>query len=80
MSSDRVQHVLREIEVYLDDELTEEDCRRIERHLADCPECFDHEQFLVRLREIVRRKCREGAEPPEDLVERIRSAIELTRG
>lgn len=80
MSTDRVQHVLREIEVYLDDALTEGDRRRIERHLADCPECFDHEQFLVRLRAIVRRKCAGAPEPPEGLVERVRRAIDATKG
>lgn len=71
-----VQHVIDEIETYLDQELTEEDCRRIERHLADCPECFDHERFLVSLREIIRRKCGGEAEVPAGLLERIRTALD----
>jgi anti-sigma factor (TIGR02949 family) len=74
LSQERVEHVLRELEVYLDGELSEEDCRRVERHVSECPECFDHEQFLVRLRDIVRRKCGSAALPP-GLSDRIRQSL-----
>lgn len=74
MSETNVEHVLQELEVYLDQELSEEDCRRIERHLSDCPDCFDHEQFLIQLREIIRRKCG-FAELPSGLADRIQQAL-----
>ncbi len=77
MSATECEQILEEIEVYLDGELSAEECRRIERHMADCPACFDREQFQRSLREIIRRKCG-SAEMPPGLADRIRRAISST--
>lgn len=74
LSATECEQILEEIEVYLDGEVSPEECRRIEQHLADCPACFDREHFQRSLREIIRRKCG-SAEMPAGLADRIRRAI-----
>jgi anti-sigma factor (TIGR02949 family) len=68
------QHVLDLLEVFVDREVGQGDCRAIEQHLAACQECADREDFVRRLREVVRRTCGSDALPP-GLEERVRRAI-----
>ncbi len=77
MSATECEQVLRELEVFRDRELSEEECRRIERHLADCANCSDREEFLRSLRDVIRRKCG-TAELPAGLAERVRRMIAST--
>lgn len=71
------EQVLQELEMYLDGELADGECRRIEQHLADCHGCFDRDQFRRSLRDIIRRKC--GTEEiPTELEARIKSSIRET--
>jgi len=66
------EHVLRQIELYLDGELVGVERVEIERHLEGCGGCTGHSEFQQRLKEMLRAKC--GCDSvPDALVERIRS-------
>jgi mycothiol system anti-sigma-R factor len=69
------EEVLREVELYLDEELLPEDRRQIEEHLAACGDCLSKAEFRERLRELIAAKCGTEAVPPS-LLERIRSKLE----
>ena len=75
MSQIDCEHVLREVELFLDRELDEEEGRHIEEHLAECGDCLDKAEFRRRLRELIARKCGSEAVPPE-LLARIRTLLE----
>lgn len=71
MSPIECEHVLRQIELYLDGELVGLDRVEIERHLGECSPCHGHSEFQRRLKELLRDKC--GCnEVPAELTERIR--------
>lgn len=44
------RRVFESLSEYLDGELTPEDCRQVEAHIADCPPCVD---FLESLKETI---------------------------
>ena len=72
MSGTDCEHVLRQIELYLDGELVGVERVEIERHLGECSPCSDHTSFQRHLKEMLRAKC--GCdEVPLALLERIRS-------
>ena len=66
--------VLREIELYLDDELDATECGQISDHLAGCGPCLQRKEFKVTLRALVARKCGPGPAPHE-LMDRIRELL-----
>ena len=71
MSGTDCEHVLRQIELYLDGELVGVERVEIERHLGECSPCAGHSEFQQRLKAMLRDKC--GCdEVPVALVERIR--------
>jgi anti-sigma factor (TIGR02949 family) len=66
--------VLRSLDAYLDGELSVEDSRHFEDHVAACFPCNDRQEFRRVLRQVVRSKCAH-ADIPSGLVERIRGSI-----
>lgn len=66
------------LEDYLDRELTPEEIRRIEEHLALCEVCAREFQFEAGILCALKEKLRRIAAPP-DLVERIRQTIQQSR-
>jgi mycothiol system anti-sigma-R factor len=66
--------VLREVELYLDEELDPGARRHVEEHLAGCGECMSKAEFRERLRELIAAKCRTETVPPA-LLERIRAQL-----
>ena len=75
MSPTDCAQVLKEIELYLDGELTASACNEIKAHLSECIPCTDHAEFRKRLAELIGRKC--GCEEaPAELIERIRFRLE----
>jgi mycothiol system anti-sigma-R factor len=72
--------VLREVEAYLDQELSDERREFIERHFATCSPCAKRADFQQRLRDIVARKCGHAHPMPESLFVRVRMVIEEERG
>jgi mycothiol system anti-sigma-R factor len=75
MAEKSCDEVLEELETYLDGELSYEEGRTIEQHLADCSPCLQRQGFLTRLRGVVRETCGSVEELPDDLADRIRRAI-----
>lgn len=76
MSETDCEHVLRQIELYLDGELVGVERVEIERHLEGCSPCSGHSEFQLRLKQMLAAKC--GCdEVPMALVERIRQVTVL---
>ena len=74
MSPTECEHVLRQIELYLDGELVGVERVEIERHLGECSPCHGHSEFQRRLKEMLRAKC--GCnEIPVELIERVRALV-----
>ena len=72
MSPTDCEHVLRQIELYLDGELIGVERVEIERHLGECSPCYGHSEFQRRLKEMLRAKC--GCDDvPVELLQRMRS-------
>ena len=67
--------VLREVELYLDEELDPAERRHVEEHLAGCGECLSRAEFRERLRELISAKCKTEAVPAA-LLERIRTQLQ----
>jgi mycothiol system anti-sigma-R factor len=68
------EHVLREIELYLDRELDATETLHITTHLAECGGCLERKEFRESLRILVAKKC--GPSPvPEELLARIRALL-----
>jgi mycothiol system anti-sigma-R factor len=68
------EHVLAEIELYLDGELDPETTAVLDVHLSTCTPCADRSDFKRRLKMLVASKC--GCEVPPELMERIRTRLE----
>ncbi len=61
---------LRELETFLDDELTDETRLHIRAHLEGCLDCLQAFDFHAELREVVATKCHNDELPP-GLLDRI---------
>jgi len=55
---------LRELEQFLDQELTESVRTEIRGHLAGCPDCLQAFDFHAELRTVIAAKCRNDEMPP----------------
>jgi anti-sigma factor (TIGR02949 family) len=55
---------LRELDAFLDEELTEETHIAIRSHLEGCPDCLQTFDFYAELRIVVATKCRSDEMPP----------------
>ena len=75
MSPTDCEHVLKQIELYLDGELLASMRVEIERHLGGCHPCSGHADFQRKLKEVLRSKCGCRDIPP-DLLARVRSLLE----
>lgn len=75
MSGIDCEQVLREIDLYLDEELDESECRQIEVHLADCADCLSRTEFRRKLQILIARKCGREA-VPSHLYDRIRQVLD----
>ena len=64
------QSTLRELDRFLDDELTVETRTAIHHHLDGCPDCYGAFDFHAELKQVVRAKCNDD-EMPSDLLSRI---------
>jgi mycothiol system anti-sigma-R factor len=72
------EHVLRQIELYLDGELVGLQRVEVERHLGACHPCTGHADFQRSLKEMLRAKCGCDDVPPE-LFERVRTLFDPPR-
>ena len=73
MADGNCDDALHELYGYLDGELTPERRTNIQRHLDDCPPCYEAFDFEAELRIVIARKCTEKV--PESLKQRIFDAL-----
>lgn len=71
--NENCQKNFEKISEYLDGELGPEECRQIERHLDDCPECRNCLQALRKTIELCRRSAQN--EVPQEMRMRLRSKL-----
>ncbi len=64
------QSTLKELDRFLDDELTTQTRSAIHHHLEGCHDCYGAFDFNAELKEVVRAKCNSD-EMPADLLSRI---------
>ena len=65
---------LREIYLFLDGQLTEDDRAHIQQHLDDCSPCLEAFDFEAELRLVIKSRCVDQV--PEPLRARIAKALE----
>ena len=78
MADDNCDDALHELYGYIDGELTPERRSNIQRHLDECPPCYEAFDFEAELRIVIARKCTEAV--PESLKQRIADALEQETG
>ena len=61
---------LRELEIFLDGELTDAQCDAVRAHLEGCMDCLGAFDFHAELKQVIATKCQNDEIPP-DLVQRI---------
>ncbi len=70
---------LRELESFLDDELTADHRELIQSHLHHCPDCFQAFDFHAELKAVIAEKC-QSEELPPGLMDKIRSCFDVAPG
>jgi mycothiol system anti-sigma-R factor len=70
MSEPDCIETLRELELYLDGEMSEAQLRSVRAHLEGCEQCFEAFDFHAELKAVIAHKCRTDPMPPK-LLERI---------
>jgi mycothiol system anti-sigma-R factor len=65
---------LRELYLFLDGELTDDDREHIRQHLDDCSPCLEAYDFEAELRLVIKHRCSDTV--PESLRDRIARAID----
>ena len=66
---------LQELDVFLDDELSQEARTSIRHHLDGCPDCLSAFDFHAELKQVIGEKCRNEEMPP-DLLSRIEQCFD----
>jgi mycothiol system anti-sigma-R factor len=66
---------LRELETFLDGELSDDALVAIRAHLEGCPDCFQAFDFHAELKAVIAAKCQNDVMPP-DLLTRIEKCFE----
>ena len=69
----RCLHILRELSALIDDELSDDICGEIRRHLGACPRC---EEFVASLRQTV-SLCRRSPAPALSAEDRARMRVKI---
>jgi mycothiol system anti-sigma-R factor len=55
---------LRELETFLDGELSPDELAAIRSHLGHCPDCHEAFDFHAELKAVIAKKCRSDEVPP----------------
>ena len=71
----RCLDILRQLSAYIDDELPEDICAELRRHLGACPNC---EVFVASLRDTV-KLCQQHQPPPLSTYDRAQLRQEILR-
>jgi anti-sigma factor (TIGR02949 family) len=76
MASRECMKMFAALSEYLDGELPARNCRKLEKHLADCPPCLAYLETLRTTAAACRRYSDlESLAPPKELVARLRARI-----
>jgi anti-sigma factor (TIGR02949 family) len=67
---------IRELDVFLDDELSDEARTAIRHHLEGCSDCLSAFDFHAELKQVVATKCQNDEMPPE-LLSRIERCFDV---
>lgn len=66
---------LKELDLFLDAELSEDARTSIRHHLDACPDCLSAFDFHAELKQVIHKKCQEN-EMPADLLFRIEQCFD----
>jgi anti-sigma factor (TIGR02949 family) len=66
---------IRELETFLDGELSDDARDTIRRHLDGCPDCLGAFDFHAELKQVIAAKCHNDEMPP-DLLARIERCVD----
>ena len=66
---------LKELDVFLDSELSDAARDTIRHHLDACPDCLSAFDFHAELKQVIQKKCQEN-EMPADLLSRIEKCFD----
>jgi mycothiol system anti-sigma-R factor len=69
------RETLKELELFLDAELTSDAHAAIRVHLDTCPDCCSAFDFHAELKQVISKKCQEN-EMPADLLSRIEKCFD----
>ena len=69
--------LLHEVADFLHGELDAEETARLQRHLEDCPPCFETADFQAQLRQLLSKRCREQV--PADFQARVVAMLQVQR-
>ena len=64
MAYDDCGETIRELETFLDDELSDDARSQIQEHLDGCLDCLQAFDFQAELKAVIRLKCRNDEIPP----------------
>lgn len=70
------KETIRELDAFLDDELSDDARHQIHRHLEGCTDCLQAFDFQAELKIVIRRKC-SNDEMPDGLLERIEMCFDV---
>ncbi len=68
------EETLRELEMFLDGEMSPDELAHIRGHIEGCMDCLQVFDFHAELRQVIAAKCREERLPP-GLLERVRACF-----
>ncbi len=71
LSETNCRQVVESLFLFIDGEISGDEFGSIEMHIQRCAPCLDHVSFQRELKELVRRKCSEGA-APQDLATKLK--------
>ncbi len=69
--------VLRDVWLFLDDEMDPENRARVQRHLEECSPCLEEAGLERKLKALLHRKCG-GDRAPAELRQRVIASLEIT--
>ena len=69
------EETLRELELFLDGEMSAAEFEHVRHHLEECLECLQIFDFHAELRMVIRSKCREEKIPP-GLLTKVQACFE----
>lgn len=73
----RCSSVLRDVWMFLDDEMDAEARARVQQHLDECSPCLEEAGLDRKLKELLHRKCG-GDRAPEHLRARVVASLQVT--